>query len=50
MSLQIPELRRLHLWSLKGVILEQTFLDPAVWELHTADAVLDALVPLTLVA
>ena len=40
----------MHLGTLEGVILEQAFLDSPVWELHTTDAVLDTLIPLSLVA
>ena len=40
----------MHLGALEGVILEQAFLDSPVWELHTTYAVLDTLIPLSLVA
>ena len=50
LGFEVAELRRCHLRSLEGVVLEKAFFDPPVGEFHPAYTVLDPAKPLTLVA
>lgn len=37
-------------WTFKNIILKKALFDPAIWKLHPADTMLDAFLPLSLVA